>query len=44
LGPKRKSLILTKYKSLAEVKESSVEELGKIVSIKVAAKILEKLK
>ena len=44
LGPKRKSLILTKYKSLAEVKESPVEELGKIVGKKVAAKILEKLK
>ena len=44
LGPKRKSLILTKYKSLAEIKESPVEELGKIVGKKVAAKILEKLK
>ncbi len=44
LGPKRKSLILTKFKSLAEIKESPVEELGKIVGKKVAAKILEKLK
>lgn len=44
LGPKRKSLILTKFKSLAEIKKSPVEELGKIVGKKVAAKILEKLK
>ncbi|MEE8604929.1 MAG: excinuclease ABC subunit UvrC [Candidatus Aminicenantaceae bacterium] len=44
LGPKRKSLLLTKYKSLAEIKESPAEELGKIVGKKVAAKILEKLK
>ena len=44
LGPKRKLRILIKYKSLAEVKESPVEELGKIVGKKVAAKILEKLK
>jgi excinuclease ABC subunit C len=44
LGPKRKQRILTKYKGLAEVKDSSIEELGKIVGRKVAAKILEKLK
>jgi len=44
LGPKRKLRILTKYKSLAEVKKAPVEELGKIAGKKVAAKILQKLK
>jgi excinuclease ABC subunit C len=44
LGPKRKSLIFTKYKNLAEVKNSSVDELAKTVGKKVAANILEKLK
>lgn len=43
LGPKRKSLILTKYKSLAEIKKTSVDELAEIVGKKTAAKILEKL-
>ena len=44
LGPKRKSLIFTKYKSLAGIKKTSVDELAKIVGKKVAAKILDKLK
>jgi excinuclease ABC subunit C len=44
LGPKRKFLIFTKYKSLAEIKKASVDELAKMVGKKVAAKILEKLK
>jgi excinuclease ABC subunit C len=44
LGPKRKLLILAKYKNLASVKKSSVEELAKITGKKVAAKICETLK
>jgi len=44
LGPKRKLRIFTKYKSLAEIKKSSVDELSKIVGKNVAAIILEKLK
>ena len=44
LGPTRKDLIFTKYKSLAEIKKCSVDELAKIAGKKVAAKILEKLK
>ena len=44
LGSQKKQRILTKYKNLTEVKNSPVEELGKIVGKKVAAKIYEKLK
>jgi excinuclease ABC subunit C len=43
LGPKRKFLIFRKYKSLAEIKKASVEELAEIVGKKTAAKILQKL-
>jgi len=44
LGPKRKSLIFSKFKSLEEIKKSSSDELAKIVGKKVATKILEKLR
>lgn len=44
LGPKRKLRILTKYKSLAEIKQSPLEDLEKIVGKKAAARIREKLK
>jgi excinuclease ABC subunit C len=43
LGPKRKSLIFSKYKSLADIKKASTDELGAIVGKKTAAKILQKL-
>lgn len=43
LGPRRKLRILAKYKSLTEIKKSSVEDLEKIVGKKTAAKIREKL-
>jgi excinuclease ABC subunit C len=43
LGPKRKFQIFTRYKSLAEIKKASIDELAEIVGKKTAAKILEKL-
>jgi excinuclease ABC subunit C len=43
LGPKRKSLILEKYKSLGEIKKSSTEELAKLVGKKIANRIRQKL-
>lgn len=43
LGPKRKSLIFSKYKSLADIKKASVDELARIVGRGVAANVLEKL-
>ena len=44
LGPKRKSQILRRYRSLTEIKKSPVEDLAKIVGKKAAARIREKLK
>jgi excinuclease ABC subunit C len=43
LGPKRKSSLYAKYKSIDEIKATSQEELEKIVGKKVAAKIHQKL-
>ncbi|UCE42888.1 MAG: excinuclease ABC subunit UvrC [Candidatus Aminicenantes bacterium] len=44
LGPKRKSLIFKKYRSLAEIKNSSLDELAKTVGSKIAVEILKILK
>jgi excinuclease ABC subunit C len=43
LGPKRKSLLFARYKNLDEIKESSQDELAKIIGKKLAAEILQKL-
>lgn len=44
LGPKRKEILLKKYKTLSKIKSLSVEELSKIIPIKVAEDLLEHLK
>jgi excinuclease ABC subunit C len=43
LGHKRKHKLLSHYKSLAAIKNSSVEELAKLVGSKVAVEILKNL-
>ena len=44
LGPKRKSLLLSKYNNMQELEEASVEELSKVLPIKVATELVNHLK
>jgi len=44
LGKKRKSRLLTTYKSLEEIKKIPIEELGKIIGSKAAHELLKVLK
>ena len=41
IGEKRKKELLKKYKTITKIKESSVEELSKILPNNVAIKLLE---
>jgi len=44
IGPKRKKALLTKYKSVGEIKKAPLEELAEIVGAKVAQNLLKSLK
>ncbi|MGZ7046032.1 MAG: helix-hairpin-helix domain-containing protein, partial [Candidatus Aminicenantales bacterium] len=44
LGPKKKTALLTKYKSLEEIREATAEALAPVIGGKLAAVVLEKLK
>ncbi|MGB3862819.1 MAG: excinuclease ABC subunit UvrC [Candidatus Aminicenantaceae bacterium] len=44
IGPKRKKVLLTKYKSVGEIKKASLEELEELVGAKAAQDLLFALK
>ena len=44
LGPKKKTALLTKYKSLEEIREASVEALAQVIGGKLAAAVLDRLR
>ncbi len=44
IGPKRKTALLTKYKSVEEIKKASKEELSRIIGRKAAQSLVDKLK
>jgi excinuclease ABC subunit C len=44
LGPKKKSALLSKYKSLEEIREATVEALIPVIGPKLAAAVLERLR
>jgi excinuclease ABC subunit C len=44
IGPKRKKILLTKYKSLEEIKKAPLEELVEIVGAKAAQNLIASLK
>lgn len=44
IGPKRKATLLTKYKSVDEIKKASIEELARITGKKAAQGLVDKLK
>ncbi len=44
IGPKRRTALLTKYKSVDEIKKASVEELARITGKKAAQGLVDKLK
>ena len=44
LGPKKKTALLTKYKSLEEIREATAEALAPVIGGKLAAAVLDKLR
>ncbi len=44
LGPKRKSALLSKYRSLEEIRTATAEALAKVIGEKLAPAVLEKLR
>ncbi|MGA2533036.1 MAG: excinuclease ABC subunit UvrC [Candidatus Aminicenantales bacterium] len=44
LGPKKKTALLTKYKSLEEIREATAEALAPVIGGKLAAVVLQRLK
>jgi len=44
LGPKRKSALLSKYRSLEGIRAATAEELAKVIGEKLAAVVLEELR
>jgi len=44
LGPKKKSALLSKYQSLEEIREATVEALAAVIGDKLAAVVLERLR